>query len=80
MESGVISQICILGVSQHCQCGQPGGGDQHGEEAPEGHPGHLGGGEARKESLKNNNYEDKRRSGRISEKETKGGDAGVSIL
>ena len=35
------SQICVTGVPQHCQRGQPGGGHQHGEEASEGHPCHL---------------------------------------
>ena len=34
-------QICVTGVPQHCQHGQPGGGHQHGEEASEGHPCHL---------------------------------------
>ena len=55
------SQICVAGVSQHCQCGQPRCGDQHGEEAPEGHPCHLEEGE--KEEPERTIIMKKRRSG-----------------
>ena len=65
-------------MPQHCQCGQPRGGHQHGEKAPEGHPCHLEEEEPERRIIM------KKEKWRIvekdSEKEIKGGDAGVSIL
>ena len=57
----IFSQFCLAGVSQHCQCGQPRGGDQHGEKAPEGHPCHLE--EEEKEEPERTIIMKKRRSG-----------------